>query len=78
MSLSRTDLPKVGRRETQPHNPMVEGFGNALTRTNAGIKTIQEYANRLCAGVQEQREWLQEVADIIHDIQEKLNALMDR
>jgi hypothetical protein len=56
---------------------MVEGFGNALTRTNAGIKTIQEYVDRLWTGVQEQREWLQQVADIIRDIQEELNALVE-
>jgi len=57
---------------------MVEGFGNALTRTNAGIKTVQEYVDRLWTGVQEQREWLQQVADIIRDIQEELNALIER
>jgi hypothetical protein len=57
--------------------PMVEGFGNALTRTNAGIKTVQEYADRLWAGVQEQREWLQEVVNIIRDIQDELNALLE-
>ena len=56
---------------------MVEGFGNALTRTNAGLKTIQEYTDRLWTGVQEQREWLQQVANIIRDIQEEVNALVE-
>ncbi len=57
---------------------MADGFGNPLTRTNAGLKTIQEYADRLWTGIQEQREWLQEVANIIRDIQEEIDALFEK
>jgi hypothetical protein len=47
------ELAPVGKDKL----PLTEGFGNALTRTDAGRKTIQEYTDRLWAGVQEQREW---------------------
>lgn len=56
---------------------MTEGYGNALARTNVGIKTVQEYTDRLWTGVQEQREWLQQVANIIRDIQEELDTLLE-